>query len=280
MSYSTFSVQQDGAVLRVRLSNPPINLMSMKMIEELFQLGGQLFTDPLTRVVIIDSADPDFFIAHVDIEEIEKSATDPSTAGQYPDINALQALTVSWQALPQVTIAKVGGRCRGGGLEFILGLSMRFATVDSLFCSPEAASGFLACGGGSTRIAMHLGPARALEFLLSGRDFSGEEAERYGLINRALPAAELDQYVDALARSISRRSKPVLAMHREVFQRVYSTAVEPLFAGLAAENDGLRAGLAGTEMKAAMGAMLAIKQTRENELDLPATMARILPDHR
>jgi enoyl-CoA hydratase/carnithine racemase len=249
----------------------------MKMIEELFQLSGQLFTDQKTRVVVIESADPDFFIAHVDIEEIESSATDPSTAGKYPDINALQALTVSWQGLPQVTIAKVAGRCRGGGLEFILGLSMRFATVDSQFCSPEAAAGFLACGGGTTRIGMLAGPARALEFLLSGRDFSGAEAERYSIINRALPASELAGFVDALAKSIARRSMAVLGMHREVFQRVFSTAVEPMFAAFAAENDGLRAGLAGSEMKAAMAAMLAIKQTRENELDLPATIGRILP---
>lgn len=277
MSYYTFSLQQDGAILRVKLLNPPINLMSLKMIEELFQLSGQLIVDRNTRVVILESADPDFFIAHFDIEEMEKSMTDPSKASQYPDINALQALALSWQALPQVTIAKVAGRCRGGGLEFILGLSMRFATVDSKLCSPEAASGFLACGGGTTRIGMMAGPARALEFFLSSRDFSGVEAERYGLINRALPANELDGYVDTLARSIARRSLAVIGMHRDVFKQTFSTAVEPMFAGFAAENEGMRAAMTGGEMKPAVDAMLAIKQTRENELDLPATMARILP---
>jgi enoyl-CoA hydratase/carnithine racemase len=277
VSYSTFSLQQDGAVLRVKLSNPPINLLSLKMVEELFQLTGQLVTDPNTKVVILESADPDFFIAHFDIEDIEKSIEDPAKAGQYPDINALQALALSWQALPQVTIAKVAGRVRGGGLEFILALGMRFATVDSKFCSPEAASGFLACGGGTTRIGMMAGPARALEFLLSARDFSGAEAERYGLINRALPASELDGYVDALAKAIARRSMAAIGMHREVFKRVFSGAVEPMFAGLAAENDGMRAALAGSEMRPALQAMLTAKQTRENELDLPATMQRILP---
>ena len=277
MNYSTFSLRQDGALLRVKLSNPPINLVNLKMIEELFQLSGQLVADQNTRVVIIESADPDFFLAHFDIEDMEKSITDPSKAGNYPDINALQALALSWQALPQVTIAKVAGRCRGGGLEFILALSMRFATVDSRFCSPEAAGGFLACGGGTTRIGMMAGPARALEFLLSARDFSGAEAERYGLINRALPASELDGYVDALANSIARRSMAVIGMHREVFKHAFLPTVEPLFAALAAENDGMRVAMAGSEMKPALDAMLAIKQTRENELDLPATMQRILP---
>lgn len=277
MNYSTFSVQQDGAILRVRLSNPPINLVTLKMIQELFQLGGQLFTDPHTKVVLIESADPDFFLAHVDIADVEKSVRDPASAGRYPDINALQSMALSWQALPQVTIAKVAGRCRGGGLEFILALSMRFATVESRFCSPEAAAGFLACGGGSTRIALAAGPARALEFLLSSRDFTGVEAERYGLINRALPAGELHAYVETLAQAIARRSRSVIGMHREVFNRAFAPVVEPVFAAFAAENDGLRTGLAGDEMIPHMQAMLAAGQTRENELDLPATMDRIDP---
>jgi enoyl-CoA hydratase/carnithine racemase len=275
VSYTTLSLKRDGAILRVTLSNPPINLMSFKMIGELFQLGGQLMVDAQTRVVIIESADPDFFIAHVDLEDVAKAGSDPKAAGKYPDINALQALAVSWQGLPQITIAKVAGRCRGGGLEFILGLSMRFASEESRFCSPEAAGGFLACGGGTTRLTMMLGPARALEFVLSGRDFSGTEAERYGLLNRALPAKELDAYVERLAKAVASRSGPVLAMHREVLKRVLEPAGELLFAGMAAENDGFRAAIAGTEMAAGMKAMLALNQTREVELDLPATIARL-----
>jgi enoyl-CoA hydratase/carnithine racemase len=231
--------------------------------------------DPTVRVVVFDSANPEFFIAHFDLDDLVASASDPAKASKYPDINAMQSLALSWQALPQVTMAKVAGRCRGAGLEFILGLSMRFATPDSKFCSPEASGGFLACGGGTTRAALAAGPARALEFLLSGRDFSGDEAERYGLVNRSLPAEEIDAYVDDLAQRISRRSPQVIAMHGEVFKRVYSPLVDPMFAGLAAENDGLRTALAGEEMKAGIVAMLALKQAREHELDLPGTMARI-----
>jgi len=174
-----------------------------------------------------------------------------------------------------VTIAKVAGRCRGAGLEFILGLSMRFSTPDAKFCSPEASGGFLACGGGTTRAALAAGPARALEFLLSGRDFSGDEAERYGLVNRSLPADQIDAYVDDLAQRIGQRSAQVVAMHAAVFKQVYSAMVEPMFAGLAAENDGLRAAMVGEEMKAGMAAMLQLNQAREHELDLPVTLARL-----
>jgi enoyl-CoA hydratase/carnithine racemase len=276
MNFSTFSLKQDGALLRVTFNNPPVNLMNLKMTEELFMLTGRLIADPGVKVVLFDSANPDFFIAHFDLEDLARSASDPSKASKYPDMNALQSLSLSWKALPQVKIAKVAGRCRGGGLEFILGAAdMRFATQDSKFCFPEASGGFLACGGGTSFTALAAGPARAMEIALSARDFSGEEAERYGLVNRALPVAELDAYLDDLIGRLLKRSPAVVAMHRAVHGQVYSGVVEPLFAGLAAENDGLRAGLAGPDMGAGIAAHLQIGQTRETELDLPATLAQL-----
>lgn len=275
MNFSTFSLQQDGALLRVTLNNPPVNLMSGKMTEELFMLGGRLHVDPGVKVVLFDSADPDFFIAHFDLEDMVASANDPSKASKYPDMNVLQSLALSWKNLPQIKIAKITGRCRGGGLEFILGaMDMRFASTDSRFCFPEASGGFLACGGGTSFTALAAGPARAMEILLSSRDFSAEEAERYGLVNRALPAGEIDAYLNDLTGRLLKRSSTVVAMHREVFKKVYSGIVEPLFAGLAAENDGLRAGLASAEMQDEIKMLLDAGQTRENELDLPATLAR------
>lgn len=276
MNFSTFSLKQDGALLRLTFNNPPVNLMSAKMVEELFMLTGRLVADPGVRVVLFDSANPDFFIAHFDLEDLAASAGDPSKASKYPDMNVMQSLALSWKSLPQVKIAKINGRCRGGGLEFLLGaMDMRFASQDSKFCFPEASGGFLACGGGTSFTALAAGPARATEILLSARDFSGDEAERYGLINRALPAAQLDAYLDDLIARVLKRSPAVVAMHRQVFGRVHSGVVEPLFAGLAAENDGLRAAMAGTEMGAGIAAHLKIGQTRETELDLPATLARL-----
>jgi enoyl-CoA hydratase/carnithine racemase len=275
LSYTTFKLQQDGAILRVTLSNPPINLMSAKMMQELFQLGGQLFTDEKTKVVIFDSADPDFFIAHVDLNDLMDPNRKESVS---PDINVLQSLALSWQALPQVTVAKIKGRVRGGGLEFIMGLQLRFAAEDAIFCSPEAMGGFLACGGGTTRISLAAGPARALEFLLTARDFSGTEAERYGLVNRALPAQDLDAYVDDMAAHIARRSRAVIAAHREVQKQVFSPVVEPLFAAFAAENAAFRQALAGPEMGQILAVtMKEVPQERAYELDLPATLTRVSP---
>jgi enoyl-CoA hydratase/carnithine racemase len=277
VNFSTFATEQDGGLLRVSFNNPPINLMNLTMVEELFQLAGMLVTDPEIKVVVLDSADPDFFIAHFDLQDLEASVTDESKASKYPEINALQSLSLSWQALPQITIAKVNGCCRGGGLEFIMGLTMRFASTESRFCFPEASGGFLASGGGATRTAMTLGPARAMEVLLSARDFSGEEAERYGLINRALAVEELDAYLDDLTERLLRRSRDVIAMHKAVANKVYEPMVDAMFDALAAENDSMRAGLQGREMQEGMVALLKSGQTRESELDLPATIAQFPP---
>jgi enoyl-CoA hydratase/carnithine racemase len=275
MNFQTLTLRETGAVLEITLQNPPINLMSAKMVEELFQLTGYLINNRDIRVVVIDSADPDFFVAHFDLEDLESSASDPSKASRYPDINVLQSLGLAWQNLPQVKIAKVNGRCRGGGFEFILALDMRFASASSLFCFPEASAGFLASGGGTTRVALAAGPARGLEVLLSARDFTAAEAERYGLINRCLPDGELDAYVADLVERVARRSPEVVGMHRAVFGQAFSPIVEPLFAAMAAENDGMRVGLAGAEMHAAMAGHLKLGQTREVELDLPASMATL-----
>lgn len=277
MSFSTFSLQQDGEVLRLTLSNPPVNLMNFQMVGELFTLAGRLQGDRSVKVVVLDSADPDFFIAHFDLGDVVAAASNPAAGGKNPDINALQSLALTWQMLPQVKIAKINGRCRGGGLEFLLAMDMRFCSLDSKFCFPEASGGFAAAGGGATRTFMALGPARALEFLLSSRDFSGEEAQRYGLVNRALPAGELDAYVAELVARLALRSHEVVGMHREVMRRVFAPMVEPLFSAFAAENAALRGGMLGTEMPAGITALMAAGQTREVELDLPGTISRLLP---
>ncbi len=276
MSFQTLKLQQDGALLRVTIQNPPINLMGVTMVQELFQLGGRLHADPSVRVVLLDSADPDFFIAHFDLEDLARAEADPSQGSKYPDINVIQSLSMSWKALPQVKIARIDGRCRGAGLEFLLGaMDMRFASTQAKLCFPEASGGFLACGGGASFTSLAAGPARGLEFLLAARDFDGLEAERYNLVNRALPAAELTAYLDDLIARLLRRSPEVVAYHRAVQAAVYGGIVEPLFAALAAENVGMRAAQAGTEMKAGIVGHLQAGQTRENELDLPATIARL-----
>jgi len=207
MSFSTFSTRQDGATLHVTLDNGEVNMMTAAMAAELFALVGQLAVDDETRVVVFDSANKDFFIAHFDIDDIFKLIEgDPSIPiSKNPGLNILQALGLSISSLPQITIAKVDGICRGGGFEWMLALDMCFATRDSKFCFPEASCGFLPAGGGTTLLPLKAGPARALEIMLTGRDFSGSEAAQYNIINRAFDsAAELDAYVNETQARVAR----------------------------------------------------------------------------
>jgi enoyl-CoA hydratase/carnithine racemase len=276
MSDQLLATRVDGAVMRVSIQNPPVNLMTIGMVKELFSLVGRLTVDPSIKVVVFDSAVPDFFVAHFDANEFASAMNDPAAKGRYEDINILQSLTTCIQNLPQVTIAEVGGACRGGGLELILGMTMRFASRSARFCVPETSLGFLPCGGGMTRLAMMCGPARALEVTLSGRDFSGEEAQQYDIVNRAIADDELHAYVDTLARRIALRPAHAIAINRDVIKRTFASMVDSLFDGFAAENDAMRAAAQQDFLPRANGALIQSGQTRESELDLPATIDRIL----
>jgi len=279
MNFETLKVRPDGDILRVTIAAPPLNLMGRQMVMDLFTVAGGLMTDLSVRVVVVDSAVEDFFIAHFDIEDMIASVKDPDTPqSAYPDINILQGLATTWQGLPQVTVAKIDGICRGGGLEFALGLDMRFASNDSRFCFPEASGGFLASGGGATRLLMGCGPARGLEILLTSRDFSGAEAERYGLINRALPAAELDPYIEETVTQLARRSRRVIGINKQVSRAVYAGFADAMFAGFGAENVGLRESLSHPDVHQFLSTMAEQAQTPETERDLPAFIERVTAD--
>ena len=205
MSYDNYQLLKttvDQGVATVTIDNPPINLFDMPMIEELIQLGHDLEADDDVRVIIFQSADPDFFIAHVDINLIQQQ---PQAGPDRPvTLNFFHQMLEQFRNMPKVTIGKVEGRARGGGSELLLALDMRFGAIGkAVFSQPEVALGIIPGGGGSARLPRLIGRGRALEVVLGCDDFSAEVAERYGYINRALPADELSPFVARLARRIA-----------------------------------------------------------------------------
>jgi enoyl-CoA hydratase/carnithine racemase len=274
MDYRTLTLERDGRTLYVQLSNPPLNLMTIQMVQELFDLAGKLAFDPETRVVVLRSANPEFFVAHFDLNDMFRAMQDPAVPkSAYPDINIMQALGTMWQTLPQTTIAVVDGIVRGGGLELILAFDMRFATADSKFCFPEVSGGFLPTGGGTTRLLMQVGPARAKEILLSARDFSGAEAERYGFVNRVLPADELSAYVDDLVSRVAARSAGSVGAINDVLKTIFEAAVDMQFAGFAVEEAAMRQLLSLPDVQQFLTGLAAL-QDIEHERDLPASLAQ------
>ena len=217
MSHWThFSVTTETERLwRVAFDNLPINLVTPEMLVELPQLIDEMEAASELRVVVFESANADYFLNHYDTSRVGETPRDLGKTG-YPlviDIN------VRLSRLPVVSIAKIRGRLRGVGNEFTQAMDMRFASRLALLGQPETANGNLPGGGGLEHLPLLLGRARALEVALSSDDYSGELAERYGWVNRAVEDGDLDEFVDTLARRIASFDKESIAAVKQQINR-------------------------------------------------------------
>ncbi len=203
-SYKTFKTQNSDGILRVTFDFPPVNIQGIPMIDDLNKLCEKLEKDKETKVVIFQSANPEIFIAHADIDMLKDLST-KAVSRSKAEISPLQEVLDRVSKLPQATIAKIEGMARGGGHEFCIACDMRFASREkAVFMQMEVGMGVLPCGGGSSRMARQTGLGKALEIILSARDFDADEAERLGTINKALDASEITDYVNKLAERISK----------------------------------------------------------------------------
>ncbi|MDR7273459.1 enoyl-CoA hydratase/isomerase family protein [Catenuloplanes atrovinosus] len=201
----TLRVTRDRGVVTVVIDNPPVNVLSLPMMGELGTLFAALREDDTARVVVFESADPEYFIAHVDmtLADDPEVVADP-TAGAPAGLNVFQALGEALRTLPQVSIVKLAGLARGGGAEFVAAADLTFAAIGPAGLGQMEVLGGIVPGGGGTQYLLHrTGRNRALEIVLGADLFDAETAERYGWINRALPADRLDAFVDRLARNIA-----------------------------------------------------------------------------
>ncbi len=203
MEYTTFKIEKDGAVLKVSFDNPPVNVQDMKMLDELDALAETLESDRSVKVIVFQSNHPEVFVAHADITFLKDLSTRAESREEV-ELLYLQRVLERISNLPQVSIAKIEGFCRGGGDEFALACDMRFAAIGkATFMQMEVGMGILPCGGGSSRMARQMTLGRALEFVLSARDMGAVEAQEYGLVNKAINAEEIGEYVDSLAKRIA-----------------------------------------------------------------------------
>jgi enoyl-CoA hydratase/carnithine racemase len=198
----TITVVPDGSVLFAEILAPPMNLLGPDLVRDLVCLIERAEDDHSYRVLVFKSGDPDYFISHVDLTRVAEYRQEAAKLTGVPSI-ALLFRHLSASRL--VTIAQIEGRVRSGGSEFALACDMRFAARESaVFAQFEAAFGQIPGGGAAQYLTRVMGRARALEVLLSAEDYDAELAERYGWINRALPASALNTFVRALAERIGR----------------------------------------------------------------------------
>ena len=211
----------DG-VATVRLDNPPVNALSGRMMLEMQQLLGDLAARQEVKVIVFESANPDFFIAHVDINIGQQPAILAELGSAAPDgLNIFQAVGELLRAQPQVTIVKLQGIARGGGAEFVAAADMSFAALEKgQLAQCEALMGIIPGGGATQYLSARMTRGRALEVILGADLLDAMTAERYGWINRALPDEELDAFVHRLARNIAALPAGVLATTKKVLPPV------------------------------------------------------------
>ena len=202
LKYETLKVGKEGAVLFVEIAAPPMNLLGPELVRDLVSLIQRAEADNAVKVLVFKSADPDYFISHVDVTKIKEYREEAAKLVGEPSIGLLfRHLSAS----RLVTIAQIEGRVRGAGSEFVLACDMRYAALESaIFGQPEPGLGTIPGAGAVQHLTRLMGRARALEVLLSADDYDAELAERYGWINRALPARSLDGFVE-IARPSDRQ---------------------------------------------------------------------------
>ncbi|MFM0394135.1 enoyl-CoA hydratase/isomerase family protein [Paraburkholderia phytofirmans] len=197
------------AYWRVTIDHPPFNIFGPESIPQLNSVITQIENDPELKVVVFDSAVPGFFLTHYDfVPPLEVTTRmPPGPTGMAPLPDMLTRLSRS----PVVSIVSIRGRATGVGSELSLASDMRFASREKAVLSQfEVGAGFVPGGGPMSRLPRLMGRGRALEILLSGNDINGELAERYGYVNRSFPDAELDRFVDTLARRIASFDKQTI----------------------------------------------------------------------
>src|SRR3954453_6593180 len=202
VAFETLTVRAEGAFFFAEIAAPPMNLLGPELVRDLVSFIPRAEADDSVRVLVFKSADPDYFISHVDLTRISEYRAE---AAKLTGEASIALLFRYLSASPLVSIAQIEGRVRAAGSEFVLACDMRFAARESaIFGQFEPSFGVIPGGGGAQHLTRLMGRARALEVMLSAEDYDADLAERYGWINRALPAEALDDFVRSLAHRIAR----------------------------------------------------------------------------
>ncbi len=262
--YETISTWFDQGVLFATISNPPVNVMTLPLYQDLVGFTSEVEKDSAVKVVIFQSADPDFFIAHFDVELILTFPID-EPAVKSESMSDFHQMCERVHSMPKATIVKMAGRAGGGGNEFASSCDMRFGLHGKTIINQmEVAIGILPGGSGTQRLPRLVGRGRAMEICLGSDDIDAETCEKWGYLNRIFTTeAELNEYVDNLAYRIAKWPASSIALCKESV----NNAEMPVEAGLLEEahlfQQTLRTEAAQQNMKMAMqiGA-----QTREGEL--------------
>jgi enoyl-CoA hydratase/carnithine racemase len=273
--YELLNVAVEGRLATVIVSNPPINLITLPLYMELVALSEELAADPDLTVVVMKSADPDFFLAHFDVEAILMFPTD-EPAERSEVLTDFHGMCERFRTMDKVTIAQIEGRVGGGGSELAASFDMRYGVRDKTRINQmEVPLGILPGGSGTQRLPRLLGRGRALEVILGADDLDAETAERWGYLNRIFEADAIDGFVSALARRIANFPPPAVRLAKRSADAAGTDPRE----GLIEEAYLFQQLLRTAEAPVAMRRFLEIGgQTREGELKVNELAGRLADD--
>ncbi len=261
--YELLNVEVDGRVARVTIDNPPINIMTRDLYVELLKLSGQLEADADLAVVVLKSANREFFIAHFDVELILAFPTDEEPRRE-EQLNPFHVMCERFRTMDKVTIAQIGGRVGGGGSELAASFDMRYGVRGRTVVNQmEVPIGILPGGTGTQRLPRLVGRGRAMEIIVGGDDLDAVTAERWGYLNRVFEADEIEPFIDNLTRRIA--SYPIEAVR--LAKEAVNASELPLPEGLREEAYLFQRLLRNDSAQTAMRRFLELGgQTRQGEL--------------
>lgn len=265
-------IEEMPAYWRVVFDYPPFNIVDAILFQGLQDLLGRMDASPSLRVVAFESANPEFYLAHFDLTGKTGNIT---TAVGPSGLPILTDTFIRITRSPVASIAKIRGCVRGASSEFVLACDMRFASRENtLLGQPEVGVGIHPGGGGTERLPHLVGRGRALEIILGANDFDGDTAERYGYVNRALPDAELDGFVDTLARRIASFDRRAIAAAKSLVNRASLPSADQLLDAL----NSFQTALTWTETQQRIEALLkrGLQQDSSFERRWPAVLGTLL----
>jgi enoyl-CoA hydratase/carnithine racemase len=271
--YKLIRVEQKGKLAYATLDNPPINLITTGLLDELVQLSTDFEADQELLVIVLKSANPDFFIAHFDVAAILKFPTDkPARREDYA--NAFyHDMCERFRLMNKITIAQIEGRVGGGGSELAMSCDMRFGVRGKTVVNQmEVPLGILPGGTGTQRMPRLIGRNRAIEVILGGIDMEAETAERWGYLNRVFEPGKIGPYVEWLAQRIA--SFPAEAVR--LTKQAINSSDKPLTEGLRDESYLFQQLVRTESGRQNMQRFLEIGgQTREGELKIEELNGRL-----
>ena len=271
--YQTISTRLDAGVLFAVISNPPVNVMTPEMYMDLVAFTTEVEKDEDVRVVVFESADPDFFIAHFDLETLLASPIEkPARKGQ--SLSEFHQMCQRVKNMPKATLVKMAGRAGGGGNEFASSCDMRYGIRNKTIINQmEVALGILPGGSGTQNLPRLIGRGRAMEVCLGSDDIDAETLERWGYLNRIFESKDqLNEFVDRLAMRIAGWPAEAIALCKQSVNNAESPIEEGLLEEAYLFQQTMRTDGAQRNMRKAMdlGA-----QTREGELRMGALCAEV-----